>query len=750
MAVEFGVLGPVQVLDDGVSRPVLAAKQRTLLAALLLRVNVVVPIDVLIESLWPDQPPPAPRGVLHTHMMRLRRTLGPAAGSRIRTVGAGYIIDVGDPELDSARFAGLTARGTAALAEDRWDDASAALRSALALWRGAPLADVPVNGWQINEAARLAELRWLAVENWIVAELQVGRYTPLIVELRGLVIAHPFRERFHEQLMRALYAVGRRAEALEVYRASARVLAEELGVEPGSALRQLQQAILAGDRAQAGLPGGYETAGPPPERPRPAQLPPDIGDFTGRDREMAEILEMLHPARDDRPGARIVVIAGPGGVGKTTLMIHASHQASAAFPDGQIYVNAQGVGTSPIAVAEIVEVVLRELGVTGAAIPAALPERVSLFRSLVAGRRLLMVLDNVHSEAQVRDLLPAGPGTAVLIASRPRLTGLSSARLIELDVFDQAEARALLSRIVPPGRVAAEPAALDDLVEFSGGLPLALRIIGARQAAKPHWPLTTLARRLADPRRRLDELRYGDLDVRATISPSYSGLAGHARAMLRGLSLLDGGPDFPLWVGAAALDLSLDDAEELCEQLVDAQLLSAVGSASGTRYRLNDLVGAYGREAAIADEPAAQREEAIARVLGGWLAMVEDARYALTGDDDIDVRGSAARWRPDGHAVDQVIARDPLGWLEAERAGIRAAVRQSAALSLSELCRELAYSSSILLGDSGFLDDLRAVQEDALRAVRQAGNILEGDGHSRPRGAPADQPTDLPRSRGAA
>jgi DNA-binding SARP family transcriptional activator len=723
MAVEFGVLGPVQVVDDGVTRPIPAAKQRTALAVLLLRVNAVVPIDALIEALWPDRQPPAPRGALHTHLMRLRRTLGPAAGSRIRTVGAGYIIHVEDQELDSARFAGLTARGAAAMAADRWEDAADTLRTALALWRGAPLADVPLNGWQINEAARLAELRWLAVENWIVAELQLGRYAHVIAELRGLASAHPFRERFHEQLMRALYAVGRRAEALEVYRASQRVLAEELGVEPGPPLRQLQQAILADDRVQAGLPHGCDPVSPPPERLRPAQLPPDIGDFTGRHRELAEILEILRPAQETRPEARIVVLAGPGGVGKTALMIHASHQVSAAFGDGQIYVDAQGAGTYHVATREIAATVLRALGVAGSAIPDALPERVSLYRSVIAGRRLLIVLDNVESEAQIRDLLPAGGYAAVMIASRPRLTGLPGAHLIELGVLDHAEAGILLSRILRPGQLAAEPAALADLIEFSGGLPLALRIIGARQAAKPHWQLTTLARRLADTRHRLDELRYGDLDVRATISLSYAGLPGNAQAMLRRLSLLDG-PDFPLWAGAAVLDVSLDDAEELCEQLVDAQLLGAAGSASGTRYRLHDLVSAYGREAAIATEPAAQREEAIARVLGGWLAMVEDARHELTGDDYIDVRGSAARWRPDSHAVYQVIARDPLGWLEAERVAIRAAVRQAAALSLSELCWELAYSSSILFENRGFFDDLRIAQEDALRATRQARNIL--------------------------
>jgi DNA-binding SARP family transcriptional activator len=438
MAVEFGVLGPVQVLDDGVPRPLPATKQRTALAVLLLRVHAVVPMDVMIESLWPDQQPPDPRGALHTHVMRLRRTLGPEAGARVRTVGAGYTIDVEDPELDSVRFVGLAACGAAALAEDRYDDASDAFRSALALWRGEPLADVPVNGWQLDEAARLAELRWLAVENWIAAELRGGRYAQVIAELRGLARAHPFRERFHEQLMRALYAVDRRAEALEVYRASRRVLAEELGIEPGPALRELYQAILAGDRARVCLPRGGEADGcPEPGREhRPGQdglrqLPVGPAQFAGRAGELATLTGLLDRQRLQRPGTVLIAaIDGMPGVGKTALALHVAHLVADRYPDRQLFADLHGHTPArlPADPADVLADLLTADGIDLRYLPADLAGRAAMWRDRMAGRKVLLVLDNAASSSQVEPLLPGTATCLVLITSRQFLGDLPLAQ----------------------------------------------------------------------------------------------------------------------------------------------------------------------------------------------------------------------------------------------------------------------------------------------------------------------------------
>jgi DNA-binding SARP family transcriptional activator len=300
------------------------------LAVLLLRMNAMVSIEVLIESLWPDYPPGAARGTLHTHVMRLRRVLGPVAGARIRTCGARYVMDVGDEELDAAKFSALASRGAVALRQQRWQDAASDLGVAQALWRGDPLADLPLNGWPLDEAARLGELRWLAAEDKIDAELQLGRHPQIIAELRGLVGAHPFRERLHGQLMRALYASGRKAEALETYRTIRGVLVEELGIEPGAELRQLHEAVLADDRARAGLPSepvavSAPPAGSPspvghPGPPGPSQLPADIAGFSGRGAQIGEIISFLTagscpPQQEPPHSPRVVVLTGAGGIG---------------------------------------------------------------------------------------------------------------------------------------------------------------------------------------------------------------------------------------------------------------------------------------------------------------------------------------------------------------------------------------------------------------------------------------------------
>jgi DNA-binding SARP family transcriptional activator/tetratricopeptide (TPR) repeat protein len=744
---EFRVLGPVQALREGQPVKLTGRTIVNLLAALLLSSNRPVSPDTLYDLVWGDELPEHPLPALHSLVSRLRRLLG---GSAVHTLGGGYQISVPPDALDLLRFDQLVAAATVAAHGGEALVAVSLLDQALDLWSPPALANVDSAALMRRGTQVLTERYLTAQEKRAELRLSLEQYPVVISELTGLVAMHPFHEPLAGQLMLGLYRGDRQAEAITAYQDLRQRLRDHLGVDPGEALQQLYQGILrrdpsldlpaeakpaAAEPPAAVLPAAGQPGGEPapesvqehamrPAYPVPRQLPPDPGDFTGREREMAEITGALTeagagPAGDGAPprAVRIVVLTGPGGIGKTALAIHAGHQVADAFPDGQIYADAKGAGDT----ADIMGDILRAFGMPGSRIPDNLPQRLGLYRSVAAGKSFLLVLDNVSSERGVLDLLPTGPRCGVIVTARPRLAGLPGGQLVELGTFGHADSARLLGQIIGQGRIDKEQAALAELVRLSSGLPLALRIIGARLAAKPHWRLGTLARRLALARRRLDELTYDDLDVRATISLSYAGLAADAKVMLRRLGLLDA-PDFPLWAGAAVLDVSLERADEICEQLVDAQLLDVAGSPVGPRYQLHDLVRDYMREAAAAEETAGQRAAAVTRALGGWLAVVEDTCKEFLGGDFIDLSGRAARWRPDSQDGGRVTAGDPLAWLAAERAAIGAAVRQAAALSMDELCWELAWTSSALLEFPGYFDDIRGVQECALHVARQAGN----------------------------
>jgi DNA-binding SARP family transcriptional activator len=716
MAVQFGVLGPVQVLDDRVSLPIPAAKQRTALAVLLLRVNAVVPMDVLIESLWPDQQPPAPRGALHTHMTRLRRTLGPEAGSRIRTVGAGYIIDVEDQELDSIRFAGLTARGTAALAQDHWDDASDALRSALALWRGEPLADVSVNGWQISEAARLAELRWLAVENWIVAELQAGRYAQVIAELRGLASAHPFRERFHEQLMRALYAVDRRAEALEVYRASQRVLAEELGVEPGPALRELQRAILAGDSARTGPPCGGEAAIPPPERPgqdRLRQLPVAPAHFMGRTGELAALNGLLDRPRL-QPGTVVIsAIDGMPGVGKTALALHVAHQVADRFPDRQLFADLHGYtpGRPAADPADVLAELLTADGVDIRYLPADLEGRAAMWRDRMAGRKVLLVLDNAASSSQVEPLLPGTATCLVLITSRQFLGDLPPGTAeLQLDVLAPPDATEMFTGLAPRAVGAAGQVA--ELVALCGYLPLAIGLLARLFTRHPAW---TLADLISETRTRLLTVSAESRTVAAAFELSYQALDCDQRRFFRYLGLHPG-PDVDPYAAAALTGLPLEQAVCYLDALHGGRLLE---EPAARRFRMHDLIRHYARGLAEAED-SELRKHAVDQLLDYYqfaarAAGSHVARHALPA--------SAQSGRP--ATMPALSSWDAArAWMTAERPNLMACIEDAAARG--DHARQVGLTAAIAAHvriDGPWMQGM-SCHTEAAAAARQLGDPL--------------------------
>ncbi|MBG0565837.1 AfsR/SARP family transcriptional regulator [Actinoplanes aureus] len=708
-SVEFRLLGPVEVGTRAGVLPLGGAKIRTLLATLLLPAGRVISTDRLIDVIWDDDPPPTARALVQTYVSALRRAL-PA--DVIETRPPGYLARIDPDSLDRNRFDALVARGRAAAREGRHGEASETLRAAAALWRGPALGGVRSTALAA-EAARLDEQRLTVTEERISADLALGRADQLCGELSVLVGQHPTRESLRALLMTALYRSGRAADALAVYRQGRAILVEELGIEPGPELARLHEAILRGDAGPAPV-----AAAPAPV---PAQLPPDAADFTGREAQSGQLIQLL-----ESPSA-VGVIAGPGGVGKSALAVHVAHRVASAYPGGVLHVDLRGMSASPASPAEVLGRFLRAFDVDPSAIESSLDERMNQYRSLLAGRRVLVVLDDAANEQQVRPLLPGSPRCGVLITSRNRLPGLAGARLLELDMLSRREATALLARVVGDDRVISSPDAAAEIVTSCGRLPLAVRIAGARLATRRHWSAQLLARRLGDERRRLDELWAGDQQVRATIEMSLPGLDPRARVALRRLGQL-GPADFPCWVVAALLDTSADDAETVVEQLVDAHLVdyTYVDHAGQIRYRLHDLVRIYAREQAERHESYADQVAVTTRVADGWLTRLDRLRGHIA---DRVTSGCIPLWLPSrdspaGEPAGEPVA-DPRGWLDVEQTSLVLAVERAAALDLDDTAVRLA---SLVCASSYPLNNVielwQRAHDAALGAARRAGNRL--------------------------
>lgn len=614
--VDFDVLGPLRVRIGGQPVQLSAPMPRMVLGVLLTRANAPVPVDVLVDALWAGRRDPRAAKKLQLHVHRLRRALGDPG--RIRYENGGYTLHVHSAELDAERFeSALTESAGAGPAR-----AVTLLRGALRGWRGEPFSDLVDLPLLRAEADRLTERRLAGLALLYTAELACGHATAIIPELVELAKRHPMREQLQGLLMTALYQSGRQVEALEVYQRTRGALVEQLGLEPGCELQRLERAILTGD--------------PLLEAPRapsiarsiaPAQLPADVTDFTGRKPQLVTVTHLTAAA--DRSATVLVAITGKAGVGKSTLAVHAAHRLRAQYPDGQLYVNLRGTQANPLPATDVLARFLRSFGMDGAAIPNDAEERAAMYRSWLADRRLLILLDDAACVAQLRPLLPGSPGCAVLVTSRARLAGLDGAQRVELDVFEPDQALELLAQVAGPQRVAAEPAAAREIVRLCGCLPLAVRVAGARLGARSHWPLSRLAADLADEGTRLDTLRLGDLQVRASFALSYENLDVMARRAFRVLGLLEV-RDFAPWVAAALLDVSQTRAEELMDTLVDQHLLEVVGGdgPGRLRYRFHDLLRTYARELSAGQEPEAGRA-ALDRAIGGWLALTEEAGRSL-------------------------------------------------------------------------------------------------------------------------
>ena len=454
----------------------------------------------------------------------------------------------------------------------------------------------------------------------------------------------------------------------------------------------------------------------------PELLPVDIADFSGREEQVEWLTSRLIPGdRGVRSSPAVAVISGRGGVGKSTLALHVAHLIARAFPDGQLYADLHFAEADP---ALILGRFLQVLGVDGSALPAGLDQRAEWYRGLLAGRRMLLVLDNAVSAAQVRPLIPGAPTCAVLATSRSSLAGLAGAQRLELDVPDTEDSVRLLAGVAGAPRVDAEPAEAREISRLCGNLPLALRIAGARLASRPHWSLARLAGRLAGERSRLNQLALGDLDVRGCLALSYRALEPAGARALRLLALLEG-PGFGAWVAAPLLGLDLDEAQDLVDALADARLLdvSGPGPDGQLRYRFHHLVRLFGRERAEAEDPVDARTAALTRALGGWLALAELASRRLPDRERAPVSGTAARWVIPPRMAGLVRA-GPSAWFEAERLDLVAAVAQAGRLGLHEHAWELAAASADFFDLRGYHDEARRVHQFALSACARAGNRL--------------------------
>ncbi|MCO6006261.1 tetratricopeptide repeat protein [Actinoallomurus purpureus] len=701
---EIRILGPFELIDRERRIPIDAPKQRALLTALVLRANQVVPADELAERVWGDDPPASARLTLQGYVLRIRRALAAVPDVALLTEPTGYLLRVDPERIDAHRFTRLIDDAARAAAGGDTGAEAELLHEALALWRGEPLADVGSDALRREEAGRLAEMRARAIERRVDADLRLGRHRELIGELTALVAAHPFREEFRAQLMLALYRAGRRAEALEAYRDARAVLIRELGVEPGKRLRRLEHAVLTADPALDPAPR---------EEHSPFALPPDVPHFVGRETELARLLAA--PRTGAGPAVRAV--AGMAGVGKTALVVHAAHRLAERYPDGRIHVDLGGATGHPMDPAAALDRFLRLLGVWGGRIRGGVDDRAALLRDRLAGRRVLLVLDNAVDEAQVRPLIPGTPGCAAFITSRSRLIGLEYADLIDLDVLDPDDAVDLLAGVIGRRRALAEEDRARTLVAQCGHLPLAVRIAAARLAGRPEWTLDRLAGQLADEHRRLDRLSAGDLEVRSSIALSHDALPLAHRRPFRLIGLLDL-PDVTPWMIAALLDRPVAEAEDVIDALVDARLLEPgrADAPDGPRYRCHDLVRLFAREQAMDSEPPEVRAAAVVRVLRALLELAEEADDALP----------SRRLRlpgPHAHRSSRTgVTAAPLSWFEADRQVLTVAVHQAASAGAAELSWRLAASLLSFHDLRGHWDDWRRTHEVALAAAHAGGD----------------------------
>jgi DNA-binding SARP family transcriptional activator/tetratricopeptide (TPR) repeat protein len=739
--IEFGVLGPLTVHRD--HRPVTlnAAMLRALLALLLHRPGQPLAVASIVEALWPGQPPATARKTVQVYVGRLRTALGEE--ERIRHGPGGYVITVAPEELDALRFRALIDAGRDARRRGELAAADGLLTEALALWRGTPFADLD-GADAVAHETRLLEDQWLAAQELRAAvRLDLRRHHEVVADLAGLLTAHPYQERLAAYLMLALYRSDRQSQALDLYRRTRTLLAEDLGIEPGPTMAWLQQAILRTDSRLGQISAtdlDQPTAPPTPTGPPapvagavPALLPPDVSGFTGRAHELAS-LDALIAGADQQPTAVVIsAVSGTAGVGKTALAVHWAHRARHRFPDGQLYVNLRGfdpAGTV-MAPAEAIRRFLDALNVPPQRIPADPDAQINLYRTMLADKTMLVVLDNARDPDQVRPILPGALGCLVLVTSRNLLTGLIAAEAahpLPLDLLTHDEARDLLTRRLGPARAAAEPDGVDEIIAHCARLPLALAIAAATAATQPHLSLVTLAKQLRGSRDRLDALSTGDTavtDVRAVFSWSYQALTPGAARLFRLLGLHPG-PEISTAAAASLAAQPIDQVGPLLTELTNAHLVT---EHTPGRYTLHDLLRAYAADLTHTTDPDEQRHAATGRILDHYLHTAHTAtRLLYPHRDDPPLLTPPQPGTTPEHPVDHGQALD---WFTAERAVLLAAVDHAAATGFDTHAWQLAWTLEIFLDRRGHWGDLAAILQTAVAAARRlAASSVQARAHS--------------------
>jgi DNA-binding SARP family transcriptional activator len=743
----FQVLGPLKAWRGDTALNLGPVQQRVVLAVLLMLQNRSIGRQQIISAVWGEAEPSYATNLLHRHISGLRRVLEPdrparAAPGQLTWTEAGYLLTVPAGSVDLEIFDRDVDQARRARTDGDLPAAAEGLRSALALWRG-PACEGLTSPFLDAQRDRLSERLIGIIEERVELDLAIGDHADVIPELRQLITEHPLRERLHSLLMLTLYRSGRRADALAAFQDARVLLREELGVDPAAPLQRLHQQILTGDPelAAAGyrdIPAASDAAPVPaqvpdqvpdqPPRPAqwpdklpvPAQLPHSMPGFSGRQAQLDQLNELLPSDEHDAAGTIVVTaIAGTAGVGKTALAVHWAHQIRDRFPDGQLYVNLRGFDPAGSAMepAEAIRGFLDAFAVPPDRIPPDLDAQAALYRTLLADRRVLIVLDNARDSSQVRPLLPGTPLSLVIVTSRNQLLSLvatDGAQPIVVDLLSPGEARSLLVRRLGTERIAAEPAAVGQIIDSCAGLPLALSIVSARASANIRLPLADLAEELREARGGLYALDGGDIhtNIRAVFSWSYNALSPPTARLFRLLGL-HAGPDIGLPGAASLIGVPVPQARALLTELTRAHLLTSRGNK---RFTFHDLLRAYASELAEANDPAEDRRAAVHRVLDHYLGTAYRADELLRPSrDDVITLGSPSPLVITENLRDR---HEALKWFASEYQVLLAALRQAANDGLDVHTWQLAWALTSFFGRSGRWHEAAAFQETALEAAK--------------------------------
>jgi DNA-binding SARP family transcriptional activator/tetratricopeptide (TPR) repeat protein len=746
---EIRLLGAVEVRASGRTLDAGPPKQRAVLAVLAVHAGEPVSADTLIDRVWGDSPPGRARDALYVQVTRIRGLLGATLGDGqamgLARRAGGYVLEVPPDDVDLHRFQRLVSRAR----DPSCDPAKRLelLRQAVSLWRGEPLAGV-AGEWAARTRRGLQARRLDAVLAWARAELAAGNPKDLIGPLGAMLADNPLAEPLTAMQMRALVAAGRRAEALELFAATRQRLVDELGVEPGPELRDLHQETLREEPTPSSSSSGTAALRAAPRVVVPRQLPAGVSGFAGRAEHLRRLDELLAAGNGDQPTAVVITaIAGAAGIGKTALAVHWAHRVADQFPDGQLYVNLRGFdpGGAATPPTDAIRGLLGALGVPPVQIPAELDGQAALYRSLLAGKRVLIVLDNARDADQVRPLLPGSPGCQVLITSRDQLASLvatAGARPLTLDVLTAAEARELLSRRLGAAVVAADPDAVDRVITACARLPLALSIAAAR-AQQAGLSLAGVAADLSAGERRLDALDAGDpaSQVRAVFSWSYGALgepAGPVGPRLRGSQAHSSHPAQRMFrllglhpghdvSAAAAASLAGCPRDEARRWLGELARLSLLSEHTPGRYTLHDLLRAYAGDLCREHDGEPARRAAVTRVLDHYLHTAHAAaRLIYPQRDPMPLPlGAAAPGALPEELADYQAA---MAWLEAERAVLVSAPGRAALMGaperggdagLDRRAWQLAWSLDAFLLRRGHRHELASVWSAALVAAER-------------------------------